>query len=120
MSRAGGPAASITHTVHILPRAEKVPWLAKFLRHAGGPTLVNQPRAIGSPDRTAGISIGCEAIERGAVDVEVVTVLEHGLVAVGTPGADDHSFAALKQSALDLGIALPRNRRARGWRTAVS
>jgi ATP-dependent RNA helicase RhlE len=40
LGRAGGPAESITHTVHIMPRGEKVPWLAKFLRHASGPTLV--------------------------------------------------------------------------------
>lgn len=40
LGRAGGPAEAITHTVHTMPRAEKVPWLAKFLRHTEGPMLV--------------------------------------------------------------------------------
>jgi len=40
LGRAGGPATSITHTVHTMPRSEKVEWLARFLRGAEGPTLV--------------------------------------------------------------------------------
>jgi ATP-dependent RNA helicase RhlE len=40
LGRAGGPAESITHTIHTMPRGEKIEWLARFLRHADGPTLV--------------------------------------------------------------------------------
>jgi ATP-dependent RNA helicase RhlE len=40
VGRAGGPATSITHTVHAVPAGEKVPWLARFLRAVDGPTLV--------------------------------------------------------------------------------
>jgi ATP-dependent RNA helicase RhlE len=40
VGRAGGPATSITHTVHAVPAREKVPWLARFLRAVDGPTLV--------------------------------------------------------------------------------
>jgi ATP-dependent RNA helicase RhlE len=40
VGRAGGPATSITHTVHAMAAGEKVPWLARFLRAVDGPTLV--------------------------------------------------------------------------------
>jgi ATP-dependent RNA helicase RhlE len=40
IGRAGGPAESITHTVHTVARNEKIEWLARFLRVAHGPTLV--------------------------------------------------------------------------------
>jgi ATP-dependent RNA helicase RhlE len=40
LGKAGGPAESITHTVHTLAPREKVVWLARFLRENDGPTLV--------------------------------------------------------------------------------
>jgi len=35
-----GPATAITHEGHVMPRDHKPTWLAEFLRHADGPTLV--------------------------------------------------------------------------------
>jgi ATP-dependent RNA helicase RhlE len=52
VGRAGGPATSITHTVHAVLAGEKVPWLAKFLRAVEGPTLVFVRRKTGA-DRVA-------------------------------------------------------------------
>ena len=52
VGRAGGPAASITHTVHAVPAGQKVAWLAKFLRAVNGPTLVFVRRKTGA-DRVA-------------------------------------------------------------------
>jgi len=40
LGKAGGPAESITHTVHTMAPREKVVWLARFLRQTEGPTLV--------------------------------------------------------------------------------
>ncbi len=40
LGRAGGPAESITHTIHTMPQGEKIKWLARFLRHTDGPALV--------------------------------------------------------------------------------
>ena len=40
LGKAGGPAETITHTVHTMAPREKVEWLARFLRHTDGPTLV--------------------------------------------------------------------------------
>jgi len=52
VGRAGGPALSITHTVHVMPASEKVSWLARFLRGVHGPTLVFLRRKSGA-DRVA-------------------------------------------------------------------
>jgi ATP-dependent RNA helicase RhlE len=52
VGRAGGPALSITHTVHVMPSSEKVSWLARFLRGVHGPTLVFLRRKSGA-DRVA-------------------------------------------------------------------
>ncbi|HXE80436.1 MAG TPA: DEAD/DEAH box helicase [Vicinamibacterales bacterium] len=48
IGRAGGPAETITHTVHTLPPREKVDWLARFLRDTDGPTLVFVRTKIGA------------------------------------------------------------------------
>ena len=40
LGKAGGPAETITHTVHTMAPREKVEWLARFLRGTDGPTLV--------------------------------------------------------------------------------
>jgi ATP-dependent RNA helicase RhlE len=52
VGRAGGPAESITHTVHTMPAVEKVTWLAAFLRRIHGPALVFVRRKT-SADRVA-------------------------------------------------------------------
>jgi ATP-dependent RNA helicase RhlE len=40
LGKAGGPAETITHTVHTMAPREKVEWLARFLRGTDGPALV--------------------------------------------------------------------------------
>jgi ATP-dependent RNA helicase RhlE len=40
VGKAGGPAGTITHTVHTMEPRNKVEWLARFLRSTDGPTLV--------------------------------------------------------------------------------
>jgi ATP-dependent RNA helicase RhlE len=52
VGRAGGPALSIRHIVHVMAASEKVSWLAKFLRGVHGPTLVFLRRKSGA-DRVA-------------------------------------------------------------------
>jgi ATP-dependent RNA helicase RhlE len=53
VGRRGGPAQTISHAIQVIPRGEKVEWLARWLRsHAEGPVLVFCRTKIGA-DRLA-------------------------------------------------------------------
>jgi ATP-dependent RNA helicase RhlE len=53
VGRRGGPAQTISHAIQVVPRGEKVEWLARWLRsHAEGPVLVFCRTKIGA-DRLA-------------------------------------------------------------------
>jgi ATP-dependent RNA helicase RhlE len=53
VGRRGGPAQTISHAIQTVPKAEKVEWLARWLRHdAEGPVLVFCRTKIGA-DRVA-------------------------------------------------------------------
>jgi len=57
VGRSGGPAQTISHAIHTVPKGEKAEWLARWLRHeAEGPVLIFCRTKIGADRLTSRLS----------------------------------------------------------------